>query len=255
MRRPGRKPLVVAKLRSVISPQIAAVLRGALLRWFDEEGRDFPWRQEGASLYHLILAELLLQRTRAETVAAFFNQFTGRFPSWQAIANSTIEEIGEVLKPIGLWRRRATSLIALAREMVERNGRFPRRRRELESFPGVGQYIANAILLFSSGRAEPLLDVNMARVLERLFGPRTLVDIRDDPHLQSVSRAVVRGKHAAKINWAILDLGATVCTIKKPQCHRCPLRHECGYAAEHQIPNAANEAPRLLPPLAHPRPR
>lgn len=230
MRRPGRKPFVAGKLALVISPRTATSIRRALLRWFDTNGRDFPWRREGAGLYQLIMAELLLQRTRAETVAAFFGQFTTRFPDWQAIADSTVEEIGELLKPIGLWRRRAVSMLALAREMTARCGKFPGKRADVETLPGVGQYIANAILLFSAGRAEPLLDVNMARVLERLFGPRKLVDIRDDPHLQSVSREVVRGKRAANVNWAFLDLAAKTCTIKNPQCRECPLRKSCQYA-------------------------
>lgn len=232
MRRPGRKPFVVGKLPpSTVPPRTAAAIRRLLLRWYEEHGREFPWREGGTSLYHLVLAELLLQRTRAETVAAFFAAFTGRFPTWASLAESTVEEIGEFLKPIGLWRRRAGSLLALAREMIARDGQFPRRRQEIEGLPGVGQYIANAILLFACGRPEPLLDVNMARVLERICGPRKLVDIRDDPHLQSLSRTVVRGKHATKLNWAILDLAALVCTIRNPRCNQCPLGQHCRYAA------------------------
>ena len=114
--------------------------------------------------------------------------------------------------------------------MTERNGRFPRRRDEIEQLPGVGQYIANSILLFSQRKAEPLLDVNMARVLERLIGPRHLVDIRYDPHLQSVSRAIVRGNRAIELNWAILDLAALVCTRHTPQCDSCPVRSHCMFA-------------------------
>jgi len=237
MRRPGRRPLAVRKLpNAAISRQVAAKARHALLTWYAAHGRDFPWRKDEATLYQVVLAELLLQRTRAETVAAFFDLFTTRFPSWESIAASTVDEIGGYLKPIGLWRRRAASLHALAQEMVARGGEYPRSREEVESLPAVGQYIANAILLFSRGRAEPLLDVNMARVLERVFGPRKLVDIRDDPHLQSVSRVVVRGKQAARINWAILDLAAKVCTIRNPRCNECPLKRVCRYATQHRDP-------------------
>jgi len=232
MRRPGRKPLVVSKLPSIVSPQDAAVVRGAILKWFELNGRDFPWRRDGASVYHRILAEVLLQRTRAQTVAAFFDEFTRRFPRWQSIADATVEEIGELLKPIGLWRRRAASLSALARVIADRHGQFPTKRTEIEKLPGVGQYIANSVLLFSNGRPEPLLDVNMARVIERLFGPRRLADIRDDPYLQSVSRAIVRGKRAATVNWGILDLAASVCTVKNPRCGECPLRWTCRFARQ-----------------------
>lgn len=240
MRRPGRKPLALSKLpKPTISAQVAAKTRRALLTWYAVHGRDFPWRRDEVTLYQLVLAELLLQRTRAETVAAFFDQFATRFPTWESIAVSTVDEIGGYLKPIGLWRRRATSLRALAQAMVTRGGEFPRSRAEIESLPAVGQYIANAILLFSGGRAEPLLDVNMARVLERAFGPRMRVDIRDDPHLQSISRAIVRGKHATRINWAILDLAAKVCTIRNPSCDECPLKRVCQHAAQRDA-NAQN---------------
>jgi A/G-specific adenine glycosylase len=146
-----------------------------------------------------------------------------------------VDEIGELLEPIGLWRRRPSWLMALAGEMAARGGEFPRTRGQLESLPGVGQYIANSILLFAAGKAEPLLDLNMARVLERSFGPRKLVDIRDDPHLQSVARAVVRGTRAAEVNWAILDLAATACTVREPRCAECPLRRHCQDASRHEV--------------------
>lgn len=243
MKRPGRKPLAIGKLPPVVPSRKAAVVRRALLRWFDANGRDFPWRQDDVPIYELVLAEILLQRTRAETVAAFFDAFIAQFPSWKVIADSTVEEIGEFLKPMGLWRRRSASLLRLAQEMVQRDGEFPRRRVDVEGLPGVGQYIANSILLFSSGRPEPLLDVNMARVLERLFGRRKLADIRDDPHLQSASRAVVRGKRAAEVNWAILDLAATVCTIKNPRCKECPLAHSCRHVTEQNICSGDDQHP------------
>ncbi len=217
--------------KSAVHPQSAGAVRRALLTWFDEHGRRFPWRT-GAGLYRQVVAELLLQRTRAETVSAFFEAFITRFPSWNAMAAASVDEIGEFLKPIGLWKRRSESLSALARAMVERGGVFPSTREEVQALPGVGQYVANAILLFSAGQAEPLLDVNMARVLERVFRPRKLVDIRYDPYLQTLARQVVRGERAAEVNWAILDLAATICTAKNPRCAVCPLRRRCRFANE-----------------------
>jgi A/G-specific adenine glycosylase len=217
--------------RSEPSPNAAPSVRRALLRWFREKGRRFPWREEGVSLYKQVVAEVLLQRTRAETVAAFFEAFVTRFPGWQSLADSSVEDIGVFLKPIGLWQRRSVSLSALAREMASRQGVFPRTRNEIEELPGVGQYIANAILMFAHGQPEPLLDVNMARVLERVFGPRKLADIRYDPYLQQLSREVIRGTRAAEVNWAILDLAAKVCTISKPKCDICPIAKWCKYAA------------------------
>lgn len=232
--------------------QTVAAVRRALLRWFDEHGRRFPWRSN-AGLYRRVVAELLLQRTRAETVSAFFEVFVARFPSWEVMAKATVEEIGEFLKPIGLWQRRSNSLLALANAMVERGNVFPTTREEVQSLPGVGQYIANAILLFSAGASEPLLDVNMARVLERVFGPRRLVDIRYDPYLQALARQVVRGDRVAEVNWAILDLAAKVCTSNNPKCAECPLQRRCRYAREHgpSTLHSPRAAPRPPAPDRH----
>lgn len=131
---------------------------------------------------------------------------------------------------IGLWRRRSASLRALAAEMRTRRGRFPTKREDLEALPGVGQYVANAAMLFCHGKREPLLDVNMARILERCFSPRTLVDIRYDPWLQALARAVVDHPRAREINWAMMDLAGTICTVRKPRCKMCPLETVCRFA-------------------------
>jgi A/G-specific adenine glycosylase len=208
------------------------LFRSRILGWFRLQGRHFPWRQKNTSLYELILSEILLQRTRAETVAAFLAPFLARFPSWHSIAGAKEKEIAKWLKPLGLWRRRARSLLALAREMSTRKGRFPSNRVDIEALPGVGQYIANAICLFAFNQPEPLIDVNMARVLERCFGPRTLADIRYDPKLQTLSRIIVSDRHSPQVNWAIIDLAATVCTRLDPACLTCPLLRSCAHGQE-----------------------
>jgi A/G-specific adenine glycosylase len=204
--------------------------RTKVLAWYQEHGRDFPWRSGPASNYKKIVAEILLQRTQAETVSSFFPAFVKKYPSWKRLAKASESELQEYLRPIGLWQRRAGSLKKLADEMVERKGRFPREREAIEALPGVGQYIASAVLLFCHGDAQPLLDSSMARVLERYFGPRKLVDIRYDPYLQALSRKVVSGEEPAAINWAILDHAALVCQLKQPLCNSCPLVRGCQYA-------------------------
>ena len=198
--------------------------------WFEENGRSFPWRKKSVGRYGKIVSEVLLQRTRAETVGDFFPQFTKRFPSWKALSQSSKAEIGKALVPIGIWRRRAEVLLNLAREVRSRGGRFPGTREELETMTGVGQYVASSILLFVYGQPEPLLDATMARVLERYFGPRTLVDIRYDPYLQGLARKVLTCGEPANLNWAILDLGAALCKINEPQCDKCPLARGCKHA-------------------------
>ena len=217
-------------IKEMPSHQEIQAFREQLMHWYAYNSRSFPWRKKSATNYHKILAEVLLQRTRAETIDAFFPVFIKRFPSWRSLSTATESDLEAFLKPVGLWRQRTASLKALATEMTKRRGRFPKNREDIERLPGVGQYIANSILLFCHGKSEPLLDANMARVLERFFGPRTLADIRYDPYLQQLSGAVVNGKDPRIINWAILDFAAKICLLLRPKCSECPLNLKCKYA-------------------------
>jgi A/G-specific adenine glycosylase len=203
--------------------------RNRLVRWYLEKGRKFPWRTSRATLYTKILSEVLLQRTTAAAIAAFLPDFTARYPSWSAIGNADLRELEDALRPIGLWRRRALSLHALAKELTRRGGRFPKARAEIDELPGVGQYIGNAVELFVHNSRRPLLDVNMARVLERFFGPRRLADIRYDPYLQFMAHKLVAIGDAKIINWAILDFASVICKRPIPLCGECFLRAKCAY--------------------------
>lgn len=221
-------------------------LSRVLLNWFGSGGRDFPWRNPTASVYQRICVEVLLQRTRAESVAAVYEPFFKRFPSWGALAQAGSSELEDVLRPIGLWRRRAAALAGLARYAVAQGGLFPANRCELEDVPAVGQYVASAVLLFQHGMREPLLDANMARVIERAVRPRRLADIRHDPWLQSAARWLVRHGDAACVNWAVLDLAAVHCRVQAPRCTSCPAAQACstGRAAIAGADSRARTSPR-----------
>lgn len=223
------------KERQHPAPREVQRFRRSLLHWFVEQSRKFPWRKASASNYEHIIAEVLLQRTRAETVASFFPQFVQKYPSWKRLSTASVFRLQRLLQPIGLWRRRAVSIRALAQEMAKRRGHFPKDRDEIEALPGVGQYIANSVLLFQYGEAQPLLDVNMARVLERYFGPRRLADIRYDPYLQSLAQRVVRCSDPVSVNWSLLDLGALICKPSNPACNKCPHVMKCRYARTRAI--------------------
>ena len=214
---------------TVCSHRIALTQR-LILRWFRAEGRKFPWRKPTASKYQQVVAEVLLQRTRAEAVSNLYLGFIRCFPSWIKLALATERDLQEFLRPLGLWRRRAASLQLLAQQMAGRRGRFPNGREQIEKLSGVGQYICNAILMFDKGENQPLLDVNFARVLERVFGPRKLSDIRYDPYLQKLAWRVVQHRSPQQLNWAFLDLAAAVCSIRKPRCPICPLKNVCCHA-------------------------
>lgn len=200
------------------------------MEWFQTYGRVFPWRSGRQDVYSMVLSEILLQRTTATAVAAFVPGFLGRYPSWQSLASGPLGDIEEALKPIGLWRRRAATLQRLAEAVIGMRGQVPCDRPSLENLPGVGQYICSAVLLLVYGQRQPLLDTNMARVLERFFGPRQLADIRYDPYLQQLARSVVDCTETVHVNWAIMDLAAGICRIRTPLCQQCPLQERCLYA-------------------------
>ena len=209
--------------------------RKRIFQWYLTEGRRFPWRNKSASKCQLIIAEVLLQRTKAETVARFYPRFIQKYPSWKALSKAKEKGLQAFLKPIGLWRQRATAIKNLSAEMAKRNGRFPKTREEIEKIPAIGQYIANAVLMFCHGQPQPLLDVNMARVLERFFGPRKLADIRDDPYLQELSREILPKSRFREFNWTILDFASMICKPQKPLCENCCLANKCLFFQKYMI--------------------
>jgi len=202
--------------------------RQKLNKWFSKNRRSFPWRAS-TDAYVICIAEVFLQQTTASKVAEIIGQFTEKFPSWDAIAGATTEEIETTIHPLGLFRRRAQTLHQLANALVIRGG-LPHTRQGLENLPGIGQYIANVLLVVLQQKREPFLDVNMSRVLERFFGPREMADIRDDPYLQVLARKVVNVKDALSANWMILDFAAIICQKRRPRCPDCPLLQRCQYA-------------------------
>ncbi len=212
--------------------------RAALLAWFADHGRPLPWRHPNASEYEKICVEVLLQRTQARTVASLYPAFFARFPNWQAIAEAPVTDLEEMLKPVGLWRRRAVSIQGLARYAAQRDGQLPSDPVELAKIPGVGQYVSNAIQLFQHGRPRPLVDVNMARVLERYLRPRVLADIRHDPWLQAAAAWLVRFERPVAVNWAVLDHAALTCIARTPRCESCVLNRGCNWRRAARLPSS-----------------
>ena len=197
-----------------------------ILEWYKQNGRTFLWRKKGLTHYQYVIAEVLLQRTKADTIAKFYPDFIKDFPNWRALVNGETQRLEDYLRPVGLYRQRAKRLMRLANEMVKRNNKLPKDRAELESIPFMGQYIANAVELVIFNQPSPLVDVNMARVLERFFGPRKMADIRYDSYLQELALRIVNHNETKSINWGILDFAALICK-PKPLCSICPMAKKC----------------------------
>jgi A/G-specific adenine glycosylase len=221
-----RKPRAVGGRRTAIGGEdreAARRIAELLRRWYGSHGRDFAWRH-WRDEYRLAVVEVLLQRTRAEVVAEFIDDFLREFPDWESLARTPIPRLEEVLLPIGLHRRRAAALSALARAVVTG-------APLTDAAPGVGQYISRAVAVAADGARLAMVDANFVRVLHRAFAGPWMADYRFDPRLQGLAQAVVDdGWDAREVNWAILDLGSLVCKPRSPRCEECPLSGYCNYA-------------------------
>jgi A/G-specific adenine glycosylase len=192
--------------------------------WFELHGRSFPWRDWGDP-YRLVVVEVLLQRTRAETVAAFVEPFFGLYPGWPELARAERPILEGLLQPLGLHRRRADVLLRLAVTMTEDPVLG-------EHLPGFGQYVDRAVRVALRGEPVAMVDSNFVRVLKRMFGGPWRSDYRFDKRLQVLAQAFVAGASDPRaVNWAVLDLGATVCTPRRTYCQMCPLASFCEFAA------------------------
>ncbi len=211
-------------------PSDANVLsfRLRLLRWFDRNGRDLPWRRT-RDPYPVLVAEFMLQQTQAPRVVRYYHRFLRRYPSLQALARARPPAVREAWDGLGYYAR-ARNLHRLAQEIVKAGGgRIPADPTELARLPGIGPYTAAAVATFAFERRIVPVDTNIARVLYRAFGiPRqtTAHARRRVAHL--AQRLLPRnGRRAWALNQAMMDLGALICTAPKPKCPTCPVRREC----------------------------
>lgn len=200
-------------------------MRRRLLSWGSTHRRDFPWRTT-RDPFRVLVAEILLQRTRAETVVPVYRALFARWKSPGALARARTSSIAAVIRPLGLIQR-AARLRELA-SAVHDSGGVPRDAATLLTLPGVGRYVANATAEVAFGLRAPTVDGVSARVYRRFFGlPEGMPAVNDEDLWVLVDRVTPRRGHR-EWNWAVLDLAAAVCTPKVPDCGACPIQSRCG---------------------------
>jgi A/G-specific adenine glycosylase len=211
----------------VPAPPARSRFRRALLKWYGRHGRDLPWRRTDDP-YHILVSEVMLQQTQVDRVLPKYREWLGKYPSLGELAEAPIEEVADTWRPLG-YNIRPRRLHAIARESVERfGGTLPSDNETLLSFKGIGAYTAGAIRSFAFRERAAILDTNVARVLFRVFVGRG--DQKSHAmvkHLWRVSEALVPHKHVFDFNQALMDLGAMVCTARKPNCPICPMTRQC----------------------------
>lgn len=223
-----------------IPPRNRRYFRSKLRGWFQGNARDFPWRRT-RNPYHILIAEILLQQTDAKKVAAIYKSFTRSFRTPAALARSRLSDVRRFISKIGLDYR-ARRLISMARQ-ISGPGRaaIPSDESRLMQLPGVGPYIARAVLAAAFGKRVAVVDTNVIRVLGRFFGitsPRPRP--RTDPRIWATVRCLLprRAAYCRAWNYAILDFAAATCRHRKPRCAECPCRRRCHYFRQGGAPRS-----------------
>jgi A/G-specific adenine glycosylase len=212
-------------------PAAGELRKERLRHWFIENRRTFPWRQYTAE-WHVLLAEMLLLRTRAEIVAKHVSRLIDRFPTPEAMANEQLGVVEEALRPLGL-RWRAHRLHELSVVLVNKyGGRVPMERSELLRLPGVGPYVASTTLSTLAGHRVLLTDTNTVRVATRVAGLELAGDVRRRKDVQGAIASLMNGQTAASEWLAVLDLAATVCLPRNPRCPECPIVRLCNFGKQ-----------------------
>ena len=217
-------------------------LRRRLLGWYDAHRRDLPWRRT-SDPYHVWIAEVMLVQTQVDTVIPYYRRFIDRFPDVRTLAAADLDDVLKAWEGLGYYAR-ARNLHKAAGILIEEyDGELPRDEQRLRALPGIGRYVAAAILSIAFDQAILAIDGNVRRVVSRVHD------------LAAPSDATLRGhgeplaaERPGDVNQALMDLGSTVCTPRSPRCNECPIEGACLARAN----GTAAERPGRRPSKARP---
>jgi A/G-specific adenine glycosylase len=201
-----------------------------LIRWFEKNARDLPWRKT-QDPYAIWVSEIMLQQTQVPTVIPYYQKFLKSFPTVRHLAKANLSEILKVWEGLGYYSR-ARNLHRSSKIVLNHfHGKIPDNLKDLLGFPGIGRSTAGAILSFAHNKDAPILDGNAKRVLSRLFAiSGSLKERKTEQLLWHTSESLLPKGYSNSFNQALMDLGAMLCIPKDPQCPRCPVRNLCkGY--------------------------
>ncbi len=226
-RKRARAPQSKNEILSNFDTNKIPALRERLLEWFHQYQRDLSWRRN-KDPYRIWLSEIMLQQTRVAAVIPFYERFLEHFPSIRALAAAPEAEVLRLWAGLGYYSR-ARNLQRAAKEIVEKHGgEFPRSAEHALALPGIGSYTAAAILSIAFGERHAVLDGNVARVIARLGAVHG--DLREGARwqsLQAAADALLEPDAPSDWNQGMMELGATICTPKSPQCLLCPVAEFC----------------------------
>lgn len=197
----------------------------SITKWEKINGRNFSWRKNRTP-YRVLISEVLLKRTSSTAAIRLYEEFLKGYPDINSLKKSSRHDLELILQPIGLYRQRAKQLKQIAEHIVEEfDGEIPSEYEVLLEIPGIGDYTASAITCFSYNKTKAIVDSNVERILKRAFNVRgkqlkTIADILIDPSSPDL------------YNYGMLDLGATICNYRFPECPKCPVKKYCSFGRE-----------------------
>ncbi len=210
-----------------IAPSTRAAIRRALGQWFAQYHRDLPWRQTDDP-YAIWVSEVMLQQTQVKTVVPYFKRFMAKFPTVAALAQTEDQVVLKTWEGLGYYARARNLQRAARMLMDQKDGRMPRKWEGIRQLPGIGDYIAAAILSIAFDQPYAVVDGNVKRVLARLFCVNTAVNLASGhKHYQQLAQQLLDIKAPGDHNQGLMELGALVCRPKAPLCESCPLTRYC----------------------------
>jgi A/G-specific adenine glycosylase len=215
--------------------QVSGDIATGLLHWYDDHARTLPWRappgQQIASAYRVWLSEIMLQQTTVAAVIPYYKHFTVRWPDVSALAAADDADLMAAWAGLGYYAR-ARNLLKCARMVVdEHGGEFPSTEAGLIKLPGIGAYTAAAIAAIAYDERAIVVDANVERVISRLFAIETPLPAAK-AEIRTACDTITPAQRPGDFAQAMMDLGATICSLRNPTCPACPLAYHCtGYKA------------------------
>lgn len=211
--------------------EISFRVRNVILAWGERNMRDFPWRHT-RDPYKILIAEIMLHRTKAEQVKRIYGSFIMKYPDIYAIADARPEALKNDLKSLGLSYR-GDMLYRLAVRIIEKhNGNVPGNVEDLISLPGIGNYAASAIMCSAYNSPAPFLDTNTVRIISRVYGIKPTDSSRRSKEFKKVMNSIIRSCDTRKLMFSMIDYAAIVCTPHTPECSICGLNEICNFYNE-----------------------
>lgn len=201
--------------------------RSDLLSWYEDNKRDLPWRNTGDP-YAIWISEIMLQQTRVEQALPYFYQFMDRFPTVYKLAEADQQEVLKVWEGLGYYSR-ARNMHHASKTVVKNfDGKIPDNLKDLKKLKGIGPYTAAAVSSIAFGKSHAVVDGNVIRVLSRYFGIEENVrNTATKNNIRDFADELIDPGRPGDFNQALMELGATVCTPKNPDCTDCPINSDC----------------------------